>query len=181
MKPVSAGASAHVEVVPYNPNWPAQFEVERSALESVLAPWLVGEIQHIGSTAVVGLPAKPVIDIMAPVASLQGSGAAIAAASQLGYLYYPYRAEVMHWFCKPSPRVRTHHLHLVPFESQLWSERVAFRNALRASRSLVGEYAHLKLRLAKEFPDDREAYTQAKSPFVRRVLAAVEARRHHAI
>lgn len=117
---------------------------------------------------------------MAPVASLQASEAAIAAASQVGYLHYPYRAEVMHWFCKPSPLVRTHHLHLVPFESPLWFERLAFRNALRASQSLAREYAQLKLRLAAQFPGDREAYTQAKAPFVRRVLADVAAQRNDA-
>jgi GrpB-like predicted nucleotidyltransferase (UPF0157 family) len=180
MKTVDTGTSAQVEVVPYNSNWPAQFEVERSALQVVLAPWLVGEIQHIGSTAVAGLAAKPVIDIMAPVASLHESDAAIAAAGKLGYLYHPYRAEVMHWFCKPSPIVRTHHLHLVPFESRLWFERLAFRNALRASQVLAGEYAQLKLSLAEQFPGDREAYTQAKEPFVQRVLAAVEAQRSNA-
>jgi GrpB-like predicted nucleotidyltransferase (UPF0157 family) len=141
---------------------------------------LVGEIQHIGSTAVVGLAAKPVIDIMAPVASLRESEAAIAAAGQLGYLHHPYRAEVMHWFCKPSPLVRTHHLHLVPFESPLWLERLAFRNALRANQALASEYAQLKLGLAEQFPGDREAYTQAKGPFVQRVLAAVAAQRSNA-
>lgn len=163
--------SVLVEVVPYRPEWPAQFEAERRVLQSVLSPWLVGEIQHIGSTAVVGLSAKPVIDIMAPVASLHESGAAIAAATLAGYLHHPYRAEVMHWFCKPSPHVRTHHLHLVPLGSKLWLERLAFRNALRASQALSGEYAILKRRLAKQFPNDREAYTRAKAPFVQRVLS----------
>ena len=77
----------------------------------------------------------------------------------------------MHWFCKPSPHVRTHHLHLVPLGSKLWLERLAFRNALRASQALSGEYAILKRRLAKQFPNDREAYTRAKAPFVQRVLS----------
>jgi GrpB-like predicted nucleotidyltransferase (UPF0157 family) len=177
---MSEGTLARVEVVPYNANWPSQFEAERVLLQRALSPWLVGEIQHVGSTAVVGLAAKPVIDIMAPVASLRESEAAIAAASQLGYLHHPYRGEVMHWFCKPSPLVRTHHLHLIPFESQLWFERLAFRDALRASQALASEYAELKFRLAAQFPGDREAYTQAKEPFVQRVLATVGVQRNNA-
>lgn len=172
--------SALVEVVPYRHEWPDQFEAEKRILESTLSPWLVGEVQHIGSTAVVGLAAKPIIDIMAPVASLPESEAAIPAAGLAGYVHFPYRAEVMHWFCKPSPHVRTHHLHLVPFGSRLWLERLAFRDALRASRSLRDEYATLKQRLAKQFPSDREAYTEAKAPFVQRVLSIGEARRNNA-
>ncbi len=171
---------AHIEVLPYNPDWPAQFEAERRVREVALSPWLAGEIQHVGSTAVVGLAAKPVIDIMVPVASLRESEAAIAAACLVGYVHHPYRAEVMHWFCKPSPTVRTHHLHLIPFESPLWLERLAFRDALRASQALSEEYAELKLRLAEQFSGDREAYTLAKTPFVQRVLSRVEARRNNA-
>lgn len=163
--------SASVEIVRYSPDWPAKFEAEKRVLQSVLAPWLVGEIQHVGSTAVVGLSAKPIIDLMAPVASLRESEAAIAAAATAGYSYYPYRADVMHWFCKPSPDVRTHHLHLVPHGSQLWLDRLAFRNALRGNQALSDEYANLKMGLAKQFPDDREAYTQGKTPFVQRVLS----------
>jgi GrpB-like predicted nucleotidyltransferase (UPF0157 family) len=169
-----------IEVVPYNSEWPAQFEAEKIALQAALGPWLVGEIQHIGSTAVVGLFAKPVIDIMAPVASLSESRAAIQAALAVGYLHHPYRAEVMHWFCKPSPVIRTHHLHLVPVASQLWLERIAFRDALRESPSLASEYCELKLRLAKLHGADREAYTEAKAPFVQRVISIVLARRNNA-
>lgn len=171
--------SAQIEVVPYRHEWPAQFEAERQALQSALAPWLAGEIQHIGSTAVVGLPAKPVIDIMAPVASLRGSEGVIDSASLVGYVYHPYRAEFMHWFCKPSPQVRTHHLHLVPLGSPLWAECLVFRDALRANQALREEYASLKRRLAEQFVNDREAYTQAKAPFVARVLSLYGVRRNN--
>ena len=97
--------------------------------------------------------------------------------ARAGYLYYPYKPEVMHWFCKPSPEVRTHHLHLVPADSALWAERLAFRDALRRSASLRGEYAELKSRLALQYPEDREAYTEGKTDFVRRVLAHEASRR----
>ena len=163
---------APVELVSYDSGWPAQFESERALLDVALEPWLAGSIEHIGSTAVPGLAAKPIIDIMAPVESLSASRAAIEAATNVGYIYYPYKPDVMHWFCKPSRSVRTHHLHVVPLGSALWNERLAFRDALRADRLLLGEYQTLKLQLAERFRHDREAYTEAKSPFVQRVLGA---------
>jgi GrpB-like predicted nucleotidyltransferase (UPF0157 family) len=174
------GGSAAVEIVAYDASWPASFDVECSLLETVLAPWLAGTIEHIGSTAVAGLPAKPVIDIMAPVHTLEASGSAIEATAALGYVYHPYQAEVMHWFCKPSPQLRTHHLHLVPIASPLWAQRLLFRDALRQSPALAAEYAELKLRLARQFRFDREAYTEAKAPFVHRVLSRAGASGHNA-
>ena len=161
---------APVHVVPDDACWPALFDRERIVLKRALAPWLAGPIEHIGSTAVPGLAAKPVIDIMAAVRSLAESRAALAAVIELGYVYFPYRAEVMHWFCKPSPSFRTHHLHLVPFRSRLWVERLAFRDVLRRDPATAREYAELKQRLAKRYELDREAYTDAKEPFVRRVI-----------
>ena len=164
---------APIEIVAYDDWWPMKFEVERSLLEVALSRWLVGTIEHIGSTAVANLPAKPVIDIMAPVRSLQLSRPAIEAAAALGYVYHPYKSDVMHWFCKPSPAHRTHHLHLVPHESELWHRQLAFRDALRRDQSLAAEYANLKMSLSERFRLDREAYTEAKVPFIERVLAEI--------
>jgi GrpB-like predicted nucleotidyltransferase (UPF0157 family) len=146
------------------------FEAERALLQRVLAPWLDGTIEHIGSTAVPGLMAKPVIDIMAPVRGLEVSRPAMAALASADYCYFRYKPDVMHWFCKPSPDVRTHHLHLVPKTRPLWSQRLAFRDELRRNQSLATEYAELKLRLAEHHRFDREAYTDAKTSFVHRVL-----------
>ena len=160
---------ASVVIVPYDPTWPAQFEAEREVLERALSVRLVGSIVHIGSTAVPGLAAKPVIDIMAGVRSLVESQPVIGAAGQLGYCYAPYRPDEEHWFCKPSPLVRTHHLHLVPFGSPLWVQSLAFRDYLRAHAEIAAEYEALKRRLAEEHHFDREAYTQAKSPFIARI------------
>ena len=160
-----------VFVDPYDPRWPELFAAERALLDEVLAPWLVASIEHIGSTAVPGLAAKPVIDIMAPVASLEASRAAIDALGTSGYCYFPYRAGVMHWFCKPSDDIRTHHLHLVPYRSPLWNERLAFRDALRTDARLAARYEALKRDLARAHPDDREAYTDAKTAFIREAVA----------
>ena len=162
---------AAVELMPYDPSWPSLFDQERAVLEPALAPWLAGPIEHVGSTAVPGLIAKPVIDIMAAVESLDASRASIFAVAEIGYVYFPYRPDVMHWFCKPSPAIRTHHLHLVPIGSRLWTERLAFRDVLRRDSSTAADYATLKQRLAKQYKFDREGYTDAKAPFIRRVVA----------
>ena len=144
-----------VELVSYDVTWPAQFRAEQAILEAALGQWLAGRIEHVGSTAIPNLVAKPIIDIMAPVRSLEGSTAAIEAAIAVGYVYYPYKADIMHWFCKPSPAYRTHHLHLVPQDSGLWFARLLFRDELRRSKALANEYAVLKERLAREFALDR--------------------------
>jgi GrpB-like predicted nucleotidyltransferase (UPF0157 family) len=146
------------------------FEAERELLDRVLRPWLVGSVEHIGSTSVVGLSAKPVIDIMFGVESLVGSEPAKLVLREHSYLYADYRPDVMHWFCRPSFEFRSHHLHLVPYRSRLWNERIAFRDVLRADPGVAAEYDALKRKLAQRFEHDREAYTEAKWPFIARVL-----------
>jgi GrpB-like predicted nucleotidyltransferase (UPF0157 family) len=164
-------ADAPVEIVAYDPLWPAQFHEEAELLRRALAPWLAGPIEHIGSTAVPGLAAKPVIDIMAGVATLDSSRPAIGAAEALGYCYAPYQADVEHWFCKPSPAVRTHHLHLIPVGTPQWLRSIAFRDYLRAHEDVAREYSALKQRLALDHRFDRDGYTAAKGPFVEQVSA----------
>jgi len=171
---VSSEASedqAPVKIVAYDSSWPDKFRAEEQYLSEALSEWLVAAIEHVGSTAVPGLAAKPVIDVMVPVESLEVSRPAIDLLVQSGYTYYPYKGDIMHWFCKPSPAYRTHHVHLVPFGSALWHDRLAFRDALRRSSELAAAYAELKQSLAARYEFDREAYTEAKGPFVERVLS----------
>ena len=164
-------ADAAVEIVPYDTSWPQRFLDEKLLLEEALAPWLIGDIEHIGSTAIPNLAAKPIIDIMAPVQSLESSHPAIETVQRLGDCYAPYKIEVMHWFCKPNPAYRTHHLHLIPLDSQLWRQRLRFRDTLRNDPALAHEYAVLKHSLAAKFKNDREAYTDNKTEFISKVLA----------
>ncbi|MET0412502.1 MAG: GrpB family protein [Polyangiaceae bacterium] len=168
--------SAPIELVDYDPSWPHKFAAERELLRAVIGSWLAGPIEHIGSTAVPGLRAKPVIDIMAGVASLPASRDAIPALAQLQYEYWPYKVELMHWFCKPSDDHRTHHLHLVPIDSDLWRARLAFRDRLRNDATARADYIALKNELANHYSDDREAYTDGKTDFVQRIVAQELAR-----
>ena len=160
---------APVVIVPYDSRWPMRFHEEANILRPVLAPWLAGPIEHIGSTAIPGLAAKSVIDIMAGVHTLEESRPAIAAAAALGYCYAPYQADLEHWLCKPSPAFRTHHLHLVPVGTPQWLRPMAFRDYIRAHSEIAFEYEALKRQLAEKHPLDREAYTEGKRAFIDRV------------
>jgi GrpB-like predicted nucleotidyltransferase (UPF0157 family) len=164
-----------VRIVPYDPTWPARFEEERSALVSVLEEWATGGIHHVGSTSVPGLASKPIIDILLGVTDLERSRSCFEGLAGLGYLYAPYRTEEMHWFCKPDPRRRTHHLHLVPTDSARFRQELLLRDYLRGHPHVAGEYGELKRRLARTFEHDREAYTAAKADFIRATLRRARA------
>ena len=169
-RPAFGWTDEPVRIVPYDPTWPQRFAEECAALRQALGTRATGGIHHVGSIAVPGLDAKPIIDILVGVESLAASRACFPALGRLGYIHAPYRAHEMHWFCKPDPSRRTHHLHLVPTSSQRFHEELAFRDILRAHDDVAGEYAALKRRLASEFEHDREAYTEAKGDFIRRVV-----------
>ncbi len=162
--------SEPVRIVPYDPVWPGMFEEERAVLEDAIGSWVTDGIHHVGSTAVPGLSAKPVIDILVGVEGLEESLLSFERLVALDYLYSPYRHEEMHWFVKPDPDERTHQLHLVPADSPRFRMELRFRDVLRGDDALAGEYAGLKHDLAEQFEHDREAYTEAKTAFVTRVL-----------
>jgi GrpB-like predicted nucleotidyltransferase (UPF0157 family) len=161
-----------IRIVAYDPSWPSRFEEERAALERAIGMWVTGGIHHVGSTAVPGLDAKPVIDILAGVESLPSSRACFAPLAKLGYLHAPYRESEMHWFCKPDPSRRTHHLHLVPTGSRRFREELAFRDLLRARPDVASEYVAVKRRLSGSYENDRGAYTEGKAPFIVEALKA---------
>jgi GrpB-like predicted nucleotidyltransferase (UPF0157 family)/predicted nucleotidyltransferase len=158
-----------IHIVPYDSSWPARFQSERKVLAEVLGNWVHGDIHHVGSTAVIGLAAKPVIDIMVGVRNLNEARACIPILDKIGYCYFPYR-DYMHWFCKPSPYHRTHHLHLMEPDDPHWQARIAFRDYLRRNPEARAEYEQLKFRLADTFRNDREAYTDGKKEFVESIV-----------
>jgi GrpB-like predicted nucleotidyltransferase (UPF0157 family) len=159
-------------VLPYDPERAHRFEVEQAVLEGVLAPWLAGGIHHVGSTAVPGLAAKPVIDMIAGVRDLKAARAAFKQLRSLGYQYREHRPEA-HCFHKPGGAQwweATHHLHLTEPGSDIWRERLAFRDALRADPALVAEYQEWKLTHSRS-AGEVSPYIGDKRAFVARVLA----------
>jgi GrpB-like predicted nucleotidyltransferase (UPF0157 family) len=165
-------ADQRVAVVDSDPAWADRFAGQRIAVEELLAPWLAGPVEHIGSTAVPGLRAKPVIDMLAPVSSLAQARAAVPVLEDAGWLFWPddpcshYRL----WLLRPRPEARTHHLHVIEAEDPHARALLAFRDMLRADAALRREYASLKERLAEQHPDSRNAYTNAKAAFVEHAL-----------
>ncbi len=111
------------------------------------------------------------------VRDLPSSRGAFERLAALDYLYAPYRVEEMHWFCKPDPSRRTHHLHLVPVGSQRFRAELAFRDHLRKDPARAEEYAALKRDLASMFRNDRDGYTAAKEPFIRATVELALSRR----
>lgn len=91
-----------VALSPYDPGWARSFEAERALLERVLAPWLEGGVEHVGSTAIPGIVAKPIVDIVAGVRDLDGARAAYEPLHAVGYVDEPHRPEIAHHFAKPA-------------------------------------------------------------------------------
>jgi len=164
-----------IEISPYSSVWLKWFEAERIVLGSVFSSPEV-QIEHVGSTAVPGLGAKPIVDILLGALSLHVIEATIPALVALGYQYMPKHEAVLphrRFFAKPQVRPRRFHLHAVELQSRFWYDHLAFREALRADSELASEYQRVKLELAARFGFDREGYTDAKGPFIQAVLARV--------
>jgi GrpB-like predicted nucleotidyltransferase (UPF0157 family) len=174
----------YVAVVPYDPSWPEMFEQERLHLLSCLPDDLIKRIEHFGSTAVPGLSAKPIVDILVEVASLDETKQRIVPILEAqGYDYFwrpswgddtpPFYA----WFIKRDKNGnRTHHIHMVEPHFEDW-DRLLFRDYLIEHPDVASEYGNLKCRLSGTHQNDRVAYTQAKSDFVTRVTA--RAKQHY--
>lgn len=158
----------------YDPAWPAIYALEAERLHG-LDQEVFHNLQHIGSTAVPGLPAKPIIDILAGVASMVIARSLAPLLCALGYTTsadYNSTLSDRQWFMRFEDGRRTHHLHVVVHESAAWHARLRFRDALRADSTLRARYVALKVALAAEHATDREAYTAAKAVFVRSVCEA---------
>jgi GrpB-like predicted nucleotidyltransferase (UPF0157 family) len=167
---VTESADERIQIAPYDAEWPARFERERDLLRRAIGTWVVGDIHHVGSTAVAGLDAKPIIDILVGVEDLTTSRTCFESLAEIEYLYAPYLPNEMHWFCKPDPSRRTHHLHLVPHDSPRYRDELSFRDRLRSQPEKARDYAELKHLLAARFEHDREGYTDAKADFIEGTL-----------
>lgn len=165
-----------IVIQPYDPSWAESFAAERKLLTRVLRPWLVRPIEHIGSTAVPGLAAKPIIDMLAVVDDIDAVDVTDDDLQEIGWARTPEPNDAVQrrlsW-CKPTPLRRSRHLHIVEAHSQRWRTWLAFRDHLRSDPVAAAEYAQLKRQLAARLgpnPDDREAYRRAKEPFIARIV-----------
>lgn len=165
-------------IVAYDPRWSALFEEERARLFASTGP-LLAAIEHVGSTAVPGLAANPIIDIMGGARELGEVTRYVAPLEGIGYEYVPqYEAYIpeRRYFRKPrtGQGPRTHHLHIVELTSTFWHRQLLFREYLRTHPVALREYADLKRRLAAEYGDDGRGYSDAKRPFIESILKRAE-------
>ena len=158
-----------VKLVPYEPIWKELFEAEKDTLLNAIGDY-VSDIEHIGSTSVPGLKAKPIIDMIAAVKDLSIYTQLIEPLAKLGYEFMPEREfDDRVFFPKGPQKNRTHHLSLVVENSEGWTGPIAFRDYLRNNPHERQEYQLLKERLAEQFPNDRASYTEAKASFIKRI------------
>jgi GrpB-like predicted nucleotidyltransferase (UPF0157 family) len=165
-----------ISIVPYDPNWPRMFAEERIHLLGCLPREMIGRIEHFGSTAVPGLAAKPIVDMLVEVRSLEETRSRIVPILESQYYDYfwrPTRGDdgppFYAWFIKRDANgVRTHHIHMVESDFEHWN-RLLFRDYLIEHPRAAKEYEALKLRLAGDYANDRVAYTNAKTDYVARV------------
>lgn len=166
-----------IRMCPYDPDWALSFERERVGLSPIFEPFLVQPLEHMGSTSVPGLVAKPIIDMLAvvqdiaPVLSLDGP------LRQIGWVHAPEPDDDVERrlsFCSPSEELRTHHLHVVEESFESWHGWLAFRDYLRQHPDVALEYGELKTRLSIAHgsdPNERNRYREGKSDWVSTVTA----------
>lgn len=167
-----AWATEKVEVGEPDAGWQQRGDQECQLLASTLAPWLVAAVEHVGSTAVPGLAAKPILDLQAAVDDFELTPY-IAVALGASWHFVPVDLDGRPWrrfFVKVIDGHRAAHLHVMRRDSARWGQQLAFRDALRADSVLAERYATLKRDLAARYGDDREAYSDAKQAFVHTVI-----------
>ena len=163
---------APVELVDYNPAWPRMFEDYKKEIDQAIGGY-ISTIEHIGSTSVPGLFAKPEIDIMVGVRNLNDAKKCIAPLKEIGYVYFPKFEEFVperRYFRKSDGLIPLVHIHMVETSSKFWKEHILFRNHLRNNSEAREEYNNLKKKLIVSSGKDRGIYQDGKERFIKRII-----------
>jgi GrpB-like predicted nucleotidyltransferase (UPF0157 family) len=159
---------APIVIVPYNLEWVDAYNNEAACIREAIGDYLT-DLEHIGSTSVPGLAAKPIIDILGGLKSLADTPLIVPLLAELGYTYHPeFETDLpeRRYFNKHIGGLKPFHLHMVEPETTFFRRHLAFRNYLRLHPDAAAEYASLKIALAGQFGSDREGYTNAKTEFI---------------
>lgn len=159
-----------VRLLPHHDHWSILFENEKQVLTGTFSESIIS-IEHVGSTSIPNIPAKPIIDIMIGVKSLSVALGMKDDFETLGYVHRPSptnNIEVL--YAKGSEAKRTHYVHVVVHDKCLWQNYLCFRDRLRCNAELAQEYAKLKQMLATKYPDNRGKYSSGKADFIQQVL-----------
>jgi GrpB-like predicted nucleotidyltransferase (UPF0157 family) len=156
-----------IDVVPHDPEWAGEFECEAAAIRNALSDVLL-RIEHVGSTAVPGLPAKPIIDVQVSVGDIEERESFVRPLERIGYLFAPDPdSPDYHFFGKPRERPRRYHVHVCAAGSGEEMRHLVVRDFLRSHSEEAAKYADLKRELARRTHQDRLAYIEGKEPFMR--------------
>jgi GrpB-like predicted nucleotidyltransferase (UPF0157 family) len=161
-----------IVIVEYDAAWPALYEAEVQKLLGVLGAIAIAS-EHIGSTSIPGLAAKPIIDIMLAVSTLESVLDYQESLNTLGYTYVPEFESILpdgRYFNKGDQGIDTYHLHVVEKGKDFWVNHLLFRDYLRAHPETARQYAELKHSLAGKFSRERDQYTDSKGDFIDKVL-----------
>ena len=158
-----------VRLCEYTPLWAELYQAEAQRIRNALREFAL-DVQHVGSTAVPGLKAKPILDIAVAVPAHAVVPKCAVWLSGLGY-EYAYWVDLPNDFTFEKGIERTHHVHLVELDSRQWSDYLRFRDALRRNAQLLCEYERVKVELGARFCRDRASYTKEKAQFICRVLS----------
>jgi GrpB-like predicted nucleotidyltransferase (UPF0157 family) len=167
-----------VRIVDYDEAWPIRAAAELRRIKEALGPLAVG-LEHVGSTAVPGLAAKPILDLQVSIAAMERRAAYVGPLQRLGYLFVPTPdSPDFHFFAKPPERPRSHHLHVCDVGSEHELRHLAVRDFLRTHHDEAAAYAALKRRVVARHPQDRLAYIEGKEAYVARLEARAVAWAH---
>ena len=163
-----------VKLSQFCPEWIKLYKDEEKMLIKAIGSFVI-DIKHIGSTSIPWLCAKPIIDILVGVDSMKIADKTIGIMEKLGY---QFKGEAgipgRYFFVKGSEDKRTHHLHMIVYDSERWGNYLLFRECLLQNKAIRDEYCKIKVELAKKFEHDRESYTESKTDFIQKTLENAE-------
>lgn len=164
-----------VKLVPYDPEWPRLFNEEKTKIQGVLGADVLG-IEHIGSTAIPGMDAKPILDLMMAVPQIDRYDIYVETLEKLGYQFRrDYRKEQEHVLLVKGPEEkRTHYLKMTTLDSNFWREHILFRDYLIRHPERADIYRQLKYNLLEKYGGERSNYTDDKAPFIKETLKLAE-------
>ncbi len=159
-----------VKILPHQSSWAVLFQTEKQKLCSIESTYVVA-IEHIGSTSVPGLPAKPIVDVMIGIKKFSDFKKLVQPLKRIGYKFHSVpRAGQAFFFKEDEFGMATCHLKVVRYKGTNWNNYLKFRDALRGSNKYRAFYSKLKLELADRFKNDRNSYTSLKNNFIQKVL-----------
>ncbi len=170
-----------ITIEKYNPQWISKFEQEKRLILKNINN-IALKIEHIGSTSVPNLGAKPIIDIMIGIEALKYSDEIIKILETIDYIYVPKHEETMPYrrffYKKASNNIKTHHIHVVELTHEFWQRHLIFRNYLVLDNESANEYYLLKKYLSEKYPNEPEKYTDGKSELIEKIMTKAKNNLH---